>query len=233
VAPAPAAAQAAGGKPPRSKRPPSTKQPPQLSPEQQLALKRRQAALASMMVMVDGVEDAQQFTKLAAPLSGAELEQVCRLATLASHAWPPRRPTAGVHFALPPPRCAPQVAEERALAGACGNPLCPSPCTWRAERTVLRPTPTSIREEDAPAQHFCGPRCEQLIQQCVAAPRPAAPGRALQPAPATCLVPRQACLPGSRGSRMQRPCGLRPAQAAAEHAAARRVGTPPGWATPC
>lgn len=57
-----------------------------------------------------------------------------------------------------------QVAEERAISGSCGNPLCGNACTFRPERTVYRPTPNGVVQVPEPARLYCSQRCRVLIQ---------------------------------------------------------------------
>lgn len=56
-----------------------------------------------------------------------------------------------------------QVAEERSLAGKCGNPLCPHPFSWQQRPKVFRVTGEAISKQDGDC--YCSKACDSFMNQ--------------------------------------------------------------------
>lgn len=55
-----------------------------------------------------------------------------------------------------------QVAEERALAGRCGNPLCPNPFTWREPRKMFLAVAEDMQKQEG--DNYCSKACQLLVR---------------------------------------------------------------------
>lgn len=153
-----------------------------------MAAQRRRAAYKAMEALLeaDALPGVAELAEACKPLSGEELLQARSLAdpcvAIAALRPPaPRRPPAGRRR---PPLADPhaqapslqthhhhhqhhQVAEERALAGRCGNPLCAAAvCRPAAARDRFRAAADNVHRVAPPT--YCGAACELTVSRFAA-----------------------------------------------------------------